>query len=257
MWGFSSSPLVAGGMVIVYAGAPGEKGLLAYHADNGEPAWTAATGHESYSSPQLITLGQEQQVVLLSDHGLTAVSPETGKVRWEYNDARPQTWRVAQPRQIGEKSIVIGSEDLGLVRLDLTLAAVAWTPNVAWKSNAMLPAYNDFVYLDNNLYGFDKEIFCCVDAQTGKRRWKGGRYGHGQVVLVADQRLLVVISEYGEVVLLSANPEKHHELGRLQAVEGKTWNHPVIAHGKLFARNSEEVACYSLLTVKKGTQAAR
>ena len=68
------------------------------------------------------------------------------------------------------------------------------------------------------------------------------------MLLIADQKLLFVISEYGAGVLVSARPDKHEELGRFEAISGKTWNHPVIAHGRLFARNSEEIACYRLAT---------
>jgi hypothetical protein len=110
----------------------------------------------------------------------------------------------------------------------------------------MRPGYNDFVISDGCAYGFDGSIFCCTDVETGKRRWKGGRYGHGQVLLLADQCLLLVTSETGEAVLLEATPEAHRELGRFQAIEGKTWNHPTIAHGCLFIRNDEQIACYRL-----------
>jgi len=98
----------------------------------------------------------------------------------------------------------------------------------------------------DHVYGFDGNIFCCVDLETGRRRWKEGRYGCGQVVLLADQARLLVISETGELILLAANPQQHEELGRFKALKGKTWNHPVIAHGRLFVRNAEEMACYDL-----------
>jgi outer membrane protein assembly factor BamB len=247
MWGFSSSPLVVGDLVIVYAGGPGDKGLLAYRTADGKPAWSVATGPVSYSSPQLVKLGKEAQVLLLSDAGLIAVDPASGKLRWSYETPPRQMWRVAQPRQVAESSIVLGSEDLGLMRLDLTPHSDGtWTPTVAWTTRALRPAYNDFVYQDGFIYGFDEGFCCCVDAKTGTRQWKGGRYGHGQLILLADQKLLFVISEYGAGVLVSARPDKHEELGRFEAISGKTWNHPVIARGRLYARNSEEIACYQL-----------
>ncbi len=246
MWGFSSYPLVADGMVIVYVGAPGEKGLLAYRAENGTPAWSIPTGPVSYSSPQLVKLDNQSQVLFLSDRGLVAVNPSSGKIEWEFEKPANNMWRVAQPRQIGEKSLLIGSEDLGLVRIDVSRQGEAWKPAAVWTSRALRPAYNDFVYQDGFVYGFDEGIFACVDAETGKRRWKAGRYGRGQVLSLADQRLLLVTSEYGDVVVLAARPEKHEELGRIPAISGKTWNHPVIAHGCLFVRNGEEIACYRL-----------
>jgi outer membrane protein assembly factor BamB len=246
MWGFSSSPLVADGTVIVYAGGKGEKGLLAYRIQTGEPAWSVATGPVSYSSPQVVSIHGQRQVLFLSDSGLVGIDGASGKVLWEHKAPGSSVWRVALPRQIDQAAVVVGSEDLGLVRLDLTGGGQSWTPSPRWDSRALRPAYNDFVSLDGFIYGFDESFFCCVDVATGKRRWKAGRYGHGQVLLLADQRLLLVISEDGQAVLVSARPDQHEELGRFQAVTGKTWNHPAIAHGCLYVRNAEEIACYQL-----------
>jgi hypothetical protein len=95
-------------------------------------------------------------------------------------------------------------------------------------------------------YGFDKGIFCSVDLATGKRLWKGGRYGYGQVLLLKPQNVLVILSERGEVALVAANPKKHEELGRFPAIEGKTWNHPVVVRGKLYVRNDAEMAAFEL-----------
>jgi hypothetical protein len=126
-----------------------------------------------------------------------------------------------------------------------------WQVTPRYKVRAIRPAYNDFVVCEDSLYGFDESIFCCVETATGKRHWKAGRYGHGQVLLLADQKLLVVVTEGGEVVLVSADPAKHVELGRFQAVSGKTWNHPVVAHGRLYVRNDHELACFDVQEAAK------
>jgi outer membrane protein assembly factor BamB len=248
MWGFSSTPLVVDGVVIVYAGGKGEKGLLAYRDKTGEPAWTAASGPVSYSSPQVVTVRGKRQVAFLSDTGLVGLDPVSGKRLWEHKAVGNQIWRVALPRQLDETGIVFGSEDLGLVRIELAQAQA--TPESRWDSRALRPAYNDFVSQDGYIYGFDEGFFCCLDAATGKRQWKGGRYGHGQVLLIADQRVLLVVTEAGEAVLVAAKPDHHEELGRFKAIDGKTWNHPAIAQGNLYVRNAEEIACYRLTEVK-------
>jgi outer membrane protein assembly factor BamB len=100
-----------------------------------------------------------------------------------------------QPRQLDDGAILIGCEDLGLVRLEVTKQHNQWSATPRWKSRAMRPAFNDFVVCGDSIYGFDESIFCCVDTATGKRRWKAGRYGHGQVLLIADQKLLLIVSE--------------------------------------------------------------
>ncbi|MFO0846154.1 MAG: hypothetical protein U0797_27885, partial [Gemmataceae bacterium] len=121
-----------------------------------------------------------------------------------------------------------------------------WKATERWVTGDLKPEFPDFVIHDGHAYGFDGAIFCCIELEGGTRKWKGGRYGRGQVLLLADQPALLVMTEKGEAILLATDPEKKRELGRFQAIEGKTWNHPVVCHGLLFARNAEEMACYDL-----------
>jgi outer membrane protein assembly factor BamB len=248
-WGFVSSPLVVNGLVVVFAGGEGDKGLLAYHADSGKPAWAAAAGRHTYSSPQFATFGGVQQILFFSERGLHAFDPASGAVLWEHAAAGggPSLPRSLQPHPVGDSQIVIASEaDLGTALLDLKRDGTAWVPARHWASKEMKPSFNDFVVSDGFVYGFDGGIFCCVDLATGQRRWKQGRYGYGQVLLLAEQRLLLVAAESGDVVLLAADTAGHRELGQFPAIEGKTWNHPAVAHGRLYVRNGAEMACYEL-----------
>jgi outer membrane protein assembly factor BamB len=249
MWGFSSSPLVVGDRVIVFAGGDSDKTLLAYHADSGQPAWSAPAGKVSYSSPHLASVGGEDQVLFVSDRGLSGFDPSSGALLWEHPTPRgnPGMPRAVQPQAIGPNSIVFDAGlDLGTALIEVAHTDRRWVPAERWVSRQLKPSFNDFVVYDDALYGFDARSFSCVDLQTGRRRWKEGRYGSGQVLLLSDQPLLVVVTDEGEVVLVAADPYGHRELGRFQGIEGKTWNHPVIAHGRLYVRNAEWIACYEL-----------
>jgi outer membrane protein assembly factor BamB len=247
MWGYSSSPLVVDNLVIAFAGGDGDRNLLAYRADSGEPAWAAPASHDSYSSPQLVTLGGQRQCLLLGDHGLTAVDLDTGKVLWQHGWVMAGAPRVLQPHVLGPSQLVVGTlTGPGVARVDVTHAGDQWQVAEVWSTTKMNPEFPDFVVDRGHAYGFDGAFFCCLDLATGKRCWKEGRYGRGQVVLLAEQSLLLVIAEKGEVLLLAADPERHRELGRIRALAEKTWNHPVIAHGRLYVRNAEEMACYEL-----------
>jgi outer membrane protein assembly factor BamB len=247
MWGFSGSPIVAEGKAIVFAGGKGPDTLFAFDAKSGQPAWRAAVGEGSYSSPQLATLGGERQCLFLSDAGLTSVDPATGTVLWKHGLAMPGAPRTAQPHVLGDSQLLVASlAGHGVARIEVTRDGGAWKPKDVWASTDLNPEFPDLVVHQGHAYGFDVNVFCCIDLATGKRCWRAGRYGRGQVILLADQGLLLVLSEKGEAVLLSANPQRHEELGRFQAVNGKTWNHPVIVRGRLYVRNAEEMACYEL-----------
>ena len=104
----------------------------------------------------------------------------------------------------------------------------------------------DEALLDAVAGGFDGAFLVCVSAENGKSRWRARGYGNGQILLLEDQGLLLILSEKGEVALVEAKPQGHHEIAKFKAIDGKTWNHPVLAHGKLFVRNGEEAACYQI-----------
>jgi outer membrane protein assembly factor BamB len=247
MWGYSGSPLVAGGRVIVYAGGDVERGLLGYDVETGKLAWAAPAGKFSYSSPQPAAVAGQQVCLMVSDYGLFAVNPKTGGAAWQAGKVQEGNPQALQPHVVGKDQLLVGGlEGTGVTLLDVRSAGGKITPEVRWTSPAVKPEFPDFVVHEGHAYGFDQGAFCCLDLENGKRCWKKGRYGRGQVVLLADQALLLAVTEKGEAVLLSADPTKHEERGRFQAIEGKTWNHPVVVRGRLYVRNAEEMACYEL-----------
>jgi outer membrane protein assembly factor BamB len=247
-WGFTSSPLAVGDLVVVFAGGPSAKNLLAYRARSGELAWSAATGETSYASPQPATLGGKPQILMLTNHGLTSVDTESGALLWEHAlPLPPSAPRSTQPQALGGKTVLFASEgDLGSALLDVRRNGTAWSVSQRWATKALKPAFNDSVVSGGFVFGFDGRIFGCIDLETGNRLWKDGRYGEGQVLFLADQSLLLVVSETGEVILLRANPERKEELGRFQALQGRTWNHPTLVGSRLYVRNADEMACYDV-----------
>jgi outer membrane protein assembly factor BamB len=248
-WGFASSPLVAHGIVTVYAGAADGKSMLGYKADTGKLAWSAGDdlGH-GYCSPQLAKLDGVEQVLIVAEKGVAGFDPTSGKVLAQHDWSLQQGMaRVVQPAIVSSTDVLIGTGfGHGTRRVTLSRYGKSWTDKEVWTTQAIKPYYNDLVVYKDHLYGFDGPIFTCIALEDGKGTWRARGYGNGQVLLLADQGLLLVLSEQGEVALLKANPEKHERLGRFQAIKGKTWNHPVLAHGKLFVRNGEEAACFAL-----------
>ena len=241
-WGFASSPLVIDDVVIVAADAT----LVGYDAATGRPRWVGPVHHGSYSSPHRTTIDGIPQVMLLGGSGVTSLAPANGTVLWEH------AWQgvaIVQPALTPDGVVINtigGTGGNGTRRLTVAHRAGGWNVEERWTSNGLKPYYNDFVVHNGYAFGFDGSILACIDMETGKRVWKGGRYGNGQLLLLPDQDLLLVLSEDGTLALVSATPGEFKEIARVPAIEGKTWNHPVLVGNVLLVRNGEEMAAFRL-----------
>jgi outer membrane protein assembly factor BamB len=240
-WAFASSPLVLGDSVIVAAAGK----LVAYDIATGKPRWFGPDGGVSYSSPQLATIDGVPQILILSTTGLASVAVADGTLLWRHSWPG---YPIVQPALTADGNVLISvSDSSGTRRLAAAHGPTGWVVEERWTSPALKPYFNDFVIHNGHAYGFDGGILACIDLVDGKRAWKGGRYGHGQLVLLSDQDLLLVLSEEGELALVGATPDQFKELARLPALEGKTWNHPVLAGDELLVRNGQEMAAFRLV----------
>src|SRR5262249_37627369 len=186
-WGFASSPLVVGDIVIV--AVAGE--LAAYDLGTGAGRWFGPAGGVSYSSPHRLTIDGVTQILLLSGVGVTSVALADGKPLWEH------PWKgypIVQPALTANGDVLISvSDNSGIRRLAVVHDPGGWRVEERWTSIGLKPYFNDFVVHKGHAFGFDGSILACIDLEDGKRKWKGGRYGNGQLVLLPDQDLLLVV----------------------------------------------------------------
>ena len=242
-WGFASSPLVIGNEVIVAADAT----LVAYDLATGHQRWVGPAHRGSYSSPHRTKIDGVDQILLLGGEGAISVAPSDGTVLWEHS------WpggAITQPALMANGDVLINtismSGGIGTRRLAISRGPTGWTAEERWTSNGLKPYFNDFVVHKGHAYGFDGNILACINLEDGKRKWKGGRYGNGQLLVLPDQDLLLVLSEEGELALVGATPDQFKEIARVPAIEGKTWNHPVLVGDVLLVRNGQEMAAFKL-----------
>jgi outer membrane protein assembly factor BamB len=134
----------------------------------------------------------------------------------------------------------------GAAVIEITRSADGFEVHEVWRNIRMKNQFSSSVVQDGFIYGLDEAILACVDAATGELRWKGGRYGYGQVILASGH--LIVLTEDGDLALVLATPHGHREIVRFPALEGKTWNVPAMSDGILLVRNLNEMAAYDLRT---------
>jgi outer membrane protein assembly factor BamB len=244
-WGMAAAPLVVDDKVIVLPGGHGGKSIAAYSWRDGSPVWASLDDQAAYSSPMLATLAGVRQLLVVTAVRVVGVTVDDGRLLWEYPWATSQGINAAQPVLVGgDRVFVLSSYGQGAALFEVSRSGDGFTARELWRNNRMKNRFTSSLLHDGYLYGLDESILACLDAATGELKWKGGRYGYGQTLLVGDH--IVVLTEDGDLVLVRATPERHEEIGRFPAIEGKTWNHPIIVDGRLLVRNIREMAAFDV-----------
>lgn len=246
-WGLSSSPLVIDGKVIVNPGtrdaSAAAGSVIAYDAESGAIVWKSGSATASYSSPMSVELLGTKQILLFDGGGLAGLDPTDGRELWRFPWKTQYDINAAQPIVVDDRRVFLTSQS-GCALVELERQEESWRASQVWTNRWMKCHYSSPILVGNAIYGLDGGILACIDLESGKRLWKKGRYGHGQMVLVDD--VLVILGEQGELVTVAADPKEFRELNRFQALAEKTWNPLTIANGILYARNHLEMASYDL-----------
>ncbi len=240
-WAMTGSPLVYGNTVVVIAGGS-QGGVVAFDVETGKQAWASGSRPASYASPRLVEFDGAATILAFGGDGLSAYGAVAGKEFWHFPWTNGPRVNAAMPVLVAPRRLFISSGyGQGCAVLEL---ADTGPPTELWRSRQMKCKFNDPVVHDGFVYGLDEGILVCLDLETGQRRWKRGRYGYGQLLLVGDK--ILVQAERGYLALVDASPERFRELGRFDALTEKTWNHPVLVAGGLLVRNASEMACFEL-----------
>ena len=244
-WGMSAAPLIVDNAVVVLPGGGNGKSVVAYDRETGKQAWSALDDAASYSSPMLVTLGGVRQILVFTATRLVSLDAASRAVLWEFPWATQYGVNASQPLLLGNDRVFISTGyGSGGAAIQLTKAGDRFSVRELWRTNRMKNQFTSSVLHDGAIYGLDEAILACIDAETGAIRWKGGRYGYGQVMLASGH--IVVLTESGELALVRASPQEHIEVARFPVLEGRTWNHPAMAGGYLLVRNINEMAAFDL-----------
>lgn len=248
-WGMAAAPLVVGDAIVVLPGGPANQSVAAYDRATGKRLWSTMGDTQAYSSPMLVTLLGVPQIVFFSASRLVGLSADGSKELWEYPWPVMNGINATQPIVVGDNRLFLSSGyGAGAAVIELSKASDRLTVREVWRNTRMKNRFASSVLHEGVIYGLDESILAAIDANTGELKWKGGRYGYGQLLLVNGR--LIVLTEDGDLALVRATPEKHDELSRFHVLDGKTWNVPAISGGYLLVRNLAEMAAFDLRTAR-------
>jgi outer membrane protein assembly factor BamB len=242
--------LVVQDKVIVQPGGPKGRSVVAYDKLTGKPLWRALDDPAAYSSPMFVQLAGLEQLLIVTDHRAFGLQIQDGASLWmtpwtvkEHNRNNAQPVLLATNRFLLSAGYGTGSE-----AVEVSRTRAGFEANAVWHNTGLKNKFTSSVFSQGFIYGLDEDMLVCLDAQTGERKWKDGRYGYGQLIVAGGY--LIVLSGDGQLALVKASPDRYHELAHFQAIEGKTWNHPATFDGKILVRNAVQMACFDLRPAK-------
>jgi outer membrane protein assembly factor BamB len=243
-WAMAASPLIVDDKVIVLPGGSGGKSVVAYNKMTGAPVWKVLNDSQAYVSPMLVDLAGRRQIMVVSSSRVMGLS-ESGALLWSYPWDTSGGINVSQPIVVDQNRFFISSGyGKGAALVEVKGSGDSFTATTIWENINMKNKFNSSVLHNGYVYGLDEGILTCLDVNTGERKWKGGRYGYGQVLLASGN--LILTSDTGDLALVKASPDQYTEIARFTALQGQTWNYPAIADGRLLVRNANEMAAYDI-----------
>jgi outer membrane protein assembly factor BamB len=222
-WGMAAAPLIVDNTVIVLPGGSNGQSIVGYDRLSGKRVWSALGDKQAYSSPMLVTLNGVRQLLVVSATRMMGLVPGDGKLLWEYPFPTYNGINAAQPLVIGDNRVFVSaSYGAGCAMVELSRDGERFAVRELWRNSRMKNRFSGSVLHKGVIYGLDEGILAALDVETGELKWKGGRYGYGQVLLAGNN--LIVLTEDGDLALVRATPDRHQELTRFPVLEGKTWN---------------------------------
>ena len=253
-WGFSASPLVDKGNLIVATGGAG--GLFtSFDAASGKVVWRSKDLkiQATYGSVTAGDFGGNRQYIVMTQNGAAAVNASDGSTAWQYKRDSDYPDIVAGTPIVTASGIYISAGYGGEATL---LKPSSKGVDVVWTGKEISSNLGGFVISGQHVFGFHgKRSWACQELQSGNVAWTGKRnsLGSGSAILAAG-KLIALAEDTGAVAMIQADPTAYKELSRfslpaesaIRKTGGRRWTHPAIADGQLYLRDQELVFCYKL-----------
>ena len=257
-WGFSWSPIIEDGKVIITPGGAG--GLVAaLDLTSGKPVWQSKeiAAQATYSTPTIATIGGKKQIVALTQNGPVGVSFADGKLLWAHKKEAPYPDVVCTSPIVSEDMVYVSvGFGAGAEAIKIKTEGENQKAESLWSEKEIANDNGGVVLHKGHIYGYHlKRGWQCQELATGKKVWesKRGALGAGSL-LVADGLIFALGEDKAEVGLIEAKTDKYTEKGKfklpkeskIRKARGKVWTHPVLADGKLYLRDHDLLFCYEV-----------
>ena len=242
-YGFASSPVVAGDVLVVEIGAGEGRTVAGFAVEDGKVVWEAVDDTVRYQSPILWEIDGSRQVVAVGNRTVSGLDPASGETLWSHEhagDERDMGGNTVVPIPAGAGRILLLNRHPESVMLSVARDGDGYAIRELWTSASLKGTYVQPVYHEGFLYGMNGKIFTAVDAETGEIAWRSRVPGDGFPTLVGEH--LVIQGKDGTLHVAEASPEEYREVARLELFSDVAWSAPAYAGGDLWVRSMSELA---------------
>jgi outer membrane protein assembly factor BamB len=240
-WAKSGSPLVVDGKVVVTLGSKAEKNLAAFEVATGKLVWRSGDYPSSYASPVVAELAGKRQIVALQQTSVDGYDLESGAILWSFPIGNAQS-NCASPMIVDDTVITSGGYGYGTHRIQIIRNGDDFEAKELWHSRKLKAKFADLLVHQGHLYGLNEGRMVCLDLEDGKAAWRGSNFGHGQLLGVGDHA--IIQHEDGAISVMALNSDQETIVNEFEALDHRTWNHPVVAGNFLLLRNDREAIAF-------------
>ena len=246
-WGYSESPLLLDGSLIVTPGGPNGT-VLALNSSNGTSNWQSSglTQTAHYASPIVTEIAGKKQIVQFGRESMFGVAADGGDLLWQYSDAANGTANCATAIVDGDLVLASSAYGTGGGVAKISAKGDAQNAEPVWFEKSFANHHGGLVKVGDHVYGFGGNSLFCVNFKTGEIAWQEKSVGKGS--LIYADGLLYCQGERHQIALVEANPEKYVEKGifKIEEQGRPSWAHPVIANGVLYIRDQHTLTAYDV-----------
>lgn len=229
-WGYSGSPVVVDNVVIYNAGSKG----IALNKDNGSLIWQSGEGPGGYATAVPFMTGDQKCIAMFGFEDIIGLVVTTGKELWRFPWKTKNDVNAADPIVVGDKIFISSGYGIGCALIKIEDGKVV----ELWRNKNMHSKMNGPVFWKDYIYGVDEGgELRCLDIKTGQIAWAQNGFGQGGSVAMADGKL-IALGEKGNLVIADATADGYKVIAEAKILSPICWSVPVLANGRLYARNS-------------------
>jgi len=246
--GYAASPLAFEDLIITTAGGQG-RGVVAVRASSGEIAWQSQDFQNGYSSPLLIDLDGQPELVVFTYGEVSGLNPKNGALEWTHPHAADQGVNVATPIWGRDNLLFVSSAYNGGSRvLKLTRRGGKVGVNEVWSNRRVRIHFGNAVRFGTRIYAsngdFGAAPFAAIDVNTGDMIWRDRSVARSTLVGVGDK--LVILDEDGTLVLATPGDAGLVVHAKASVLGARAWTAPTLSGTTLYLRDSKQIVALDL-----------